>query len=198
MTISNIWKEPSKENRNKEKAAKVSMLVYPDSVNDGWNDYLKNTGLKVAISPLHDNDINDDGSINKPHYHIVIVYSHSVNWYQFAEIRDKINAYKNFEKVKSTQNIINYLTHDSYTSAAKFKYSKDNIQWINCCELDFMEDEYLRVINFIEDNQIFTLRFLIQSLLKNGYEGQLLVKWITQNVIFTNSYLRSFIQKNQK
>lgn len=193
MSKIGIWKKPEGKKLTTDKCQKVSFLIYPDSVAEGWLDYLRSSNLKCAVSPLHSQDINDDGSLQKPHYHLVILYSQSVPWTTWEEIRANINAYQHFEKLRSSQDMINYLTHDSYTAQDKFKYSKDDIIWINCCEADFIEDEHIRVINFIEDNRIMSFRSLINSLLDDkGYEGQLLVKWITKNVLFTNTYLRSF------
>ena len=197
MSNLGIWREPSPDKRNIEKASRVTFLVYPDSVIDGWVDYLRDLNLKIVISPLHDQDLNSDGSLQKPHHHVVVDYGHSTSWYSFAEIRDKINAYQHFEKLRSMQNIINYLTHDSYSAQEKFKYSKDDITWLNCCEADFMEDEVLRVINFIEENHMISFRSLIQNLLELGYEGQLLVRWCSKNTVFVNTYLKGFVQRKK-
>lgn len=198
MSKLNIWKEPSPDKRNTDKSGRVSMLVYPESAADGWIQYLYDSGLKVAISPLHDQDLNADGSLQKPHHHIVILYPSSVSWYTYAEIRDDIKAYQHFEKVRSTQDIINYLTHDSYTSGDKHKYNKDDIQWLHCSEIDFMQDEYIKVIDYIEENHIFTLRSLIQSLLQtDDYVNKKLVKWVVDNTYFTQSYLKSFVNKKR-
>lgn len=198
MSKLNIWKEPDAEHRNTDKSGLVSMIVYPESAADGWIDYLLDTQLKVAISPLHDKDLNSDGTLQKPHHHIVIKYSSSVSWYAYAEIRDSIKAYVHFEKVKSSEDIINYLTHDSYTAQGKVKYSKDEIQWLHCCELDFMTDEYIRVIQYIEDNHMYSLRSLIQSLLANDDRvNRKLVEWITKNTYFVICYLKSFVYRKK-
>ena len=191
MSKLGVWKKPSGKKLTTDKCAKVSYIVYPDSCNEGWIDYLRDLNLKVAISPLHDKDEDI-----KPHYHVVIIYPQSVPWTTWDEFREGMGAFKNFEKLRSSQGMVNYLTHDSYTSQDKPKYLKEDIMWINCNELDFMEDQHIRIINFIEENHILTFRSLINSLLENkGYEGQKLVAWITKNVMFTNTYLKSFSNK---
>ena len=45
-------------------------VIYPESLPENWLEILQNSGLQIAISPLHDKDINPDGTIKKPHYHI--------------------------------------------------------------------------------------------------------------------------------
>ena len=51
-----------------------TFIVYPDSVVSNWIEILIETGLPFAISPLHDKDLNADGTPKKPHYHVVITY----------------------------------------------------------------------------------------------------------------------------
>lgn len=188
----NVWVEPSPADRNRDKARKVTYIVYPESAAENWLIFLRETNLKVAVSPLHDKDLNEDGSFQKPHHHVVVVFEGPVSWYVANDLCNNLKAYKHFQKLRSSQDMVNYLTHDSYTCLDKFKYSKDDIQYIGCTELDFMEDEYLRVIDFIEENHIMSLRSLIQGLLCLGYEGRLLIKWVTGNSYFITAYLKSF------
>ena len=52
-----------------------TFLVYPESAPADWVSKLQATGLPVAISPLHDKDINPDGELKKAHYHVIVCYS---------------------------------------------------------------------------------------------------------------------------
>ena len=52
-----------------------TIVVYPESLPENWKDILRESGLQVGISPLHDKDVNPDGSIKKPHYHLILIYS---------------------------------------------------------------------------------------------------------------------------
>ena len=47
-----------------------AFVMYPDSMPDNWEEIISSTGLPMAISPLHDKDINPTGEIKKPHYHV--------------------------------------------------------------------------------------------------------------------------------
>ena len=51
-----------------------AFVAYPESLPEDWFDLLKQTGLKIAISPLHNQDMNADGTPKKPHYHIMLSY----------------------------------------------------------------------------------------------------------------------------
>ena len=48
-----------------------AFVMYPESMPDNWYDLLQATGLPFAISPLHDKDLNPDGSQKKAHYHVM-------------------------------------------------------------------------------------------------------------------------------
>ena len=47
MSKLNVWKEPSSDKRNTDKAGRVTFIVYPDSAFDGWIDYLRDLNLKL-------------------------------------------------------------------------------------------------------------------------------------------------------
>lgn len=57
---------------------------YPESLPTDWKDKLIETGLQIAISPLHDKDINPTGEVKKPHYHFIfwfrLCYRRYVCW----------------------------------------------------------------------------------------------------------------------
>lgn len=47
-------------------------LVYPDSAPDDWREKLRACRMAYDISPLHDRDLKEDGTLKKPHYHVMI------------------------------------------------------------------------------------------------------------------------------
>lgn len=51
-----------------------AFVLYPESAPDDWLDVLEKTGLMGAVSPLHDRDINADGSTKKAHHHVIVCY----------------------------------------------------------------------------------------------------------------------------
>ena len=64
---------------SKQKRAKrvrvVWFIVYEDSAPSDWRDYLRGLGVEGFTSPLHNSDINEDGSAKKPHYHVIVYFS---------------------------------------------------------------------------------------------------------------------------
>lgn len=47
------------------KARNWSFIAYPESLNADWRETLRGFGLKGFISPLHDKDVNEDGTPKK-------------------------------------------------------------------------------------------------------------------------------------
>ena len=49
-----------------EKERYWSFILYPESAPENWKEILQETGLQIAISPLHAKYINPDGELKKP------------------------------------------------------------------------------------------------------------------------------------
>ena len=53
-------------------------ILYPDSSTYDVDKVIKSLAeehLTFAVSPIHDKDIEDDGSLKKGHYHLLLAYS---------------------------------------------------------------------------------------------------------------------------
>lgn len=61
-----------KEDDNRKRA--FAFELYLDSCADDWMEQLKDTHLKILVSPLHDKCKKKDGTPKKPHYHIEVLY----------------------------------------------------------------------------------------------------------------------------
>jgi len=63
---------------SKDKARYFTFLLYPESVPEDWQEKLEQIGLPMAISPLHDSDMKPDGTIKKPHWHVIYIANNPV------------------------------------------------------------------------------------------------------------------------
>lgn len=51
-------------------------LIYPESGStENIKEYLSNRGVCFFLSPLHNKDVNDDGTPKKPHYHLLLKFA---------------------------------------------------------------------------------------------------------------------------
>ena len=57
-----------------------AFIIYPDSMPSNYEEIITNIGLPLAMSPLHDSDINPDGSPKKPHYHCIVYYENTTTY----------------------------------------------------------------------------------------------------------------------
>lgn len=175
------------------KSRLVTYIIYPDSVKEDWIDILTEMNVKAVVSPLHNLDVDKNGELEKPHYHVVVKFDGPITWSVANDICISINAYSRFQKVRNIHDIINYLTHDSYTSDGKMKYDKDDIQFINCNLYYFSNCEFIELIKIINDNEIMSLCDLIDYLIKN-YLNDLCV-YAIKNCYFVNSYINSSVTR---
>ena len=177
--------------KDKTKTRRVVYLIYLDSVEPDYINIISSLNVKAVLSPVHDKDLNEDGTLLKPHRHLVVIFDGPITWQNAYDFGNDIKAYQHFQKLKSGSDMINYLTHDSYRGADKFKYSKDDIIYINSNEYDYIDNDYKLVINYINENHIYNINSLINRLLSSS-DTEKLVKWVINNTYFVNQYMKSF------
>lgn len=56
------------------KARNWDFILYPESLPENWMQFLEELRIPIAISPLHDHDVNPDGEIKKAHYHVIACF----------------------------------------------------------------------------------------------------------------------------
>ena len=70
----------------------MDICLLPESVREGGEDVLDDLHIAWAESPLHDKDTNADGSVKKPHRHVLLVFDGKKSYEQVSEITDSIGA----------------------------------------------------------------------------------------------------------
>lgn len=168
-------------------------IVYPDSVKEGWIDELQQTGLEVAISPLHDKDINPTGEVKKPHYHVILCYPGPQTFKMVKELSDTILSGVIPKPIESIRGMYRYLTHKDNPDKAQYKES--DIILLNGFDpgavLSNADEAAIKqlVVIYIKDNHIFEYSDLIDKLLIEDNPD--LYHVASQHTIFFNTYLSS-------
>ena len=67
-----------------------TFVLYPESAPVGWFDLLDEMHVQFAVSPLHDRDINADGSLKKSHHHVLLYFDGVKSYEQIKEITDAL------------------------------------------------------------------------------------------------------------
>ena len=82
------------------------------------------TGVEVLISPLHDKDVNPDGSPKKAHWHVMVMFSSVKTKKQAAVIRDAVGGV-GWENVASARGYARYLCH--LDNPEKHRYDENDV-----------------------------------------------------------------------
>lgn len=124
-----------------------AFILYLDSAPQNWRDILQETGALFAISPYHDKDINADGSLKKPHYHIIMCYDGPTSYNVVRRITESVNATIP-QPLEQIRGYYRYFTHKD--NPEKFQYSESDITTINGFDINnYIELTYTEVSKII-------------------------------------------------
>lgn len=169
------------------KCRQYMIIVYPESALQNWRKYLQEMGVKCAISPLHDSDLTDDGSLKKPHYHVILIFNGGrTETYVRQEIVEPIKALSQFQRVIDKQLAFEYLTHEN--NPEKHQYNRVEVEFINSCISDYVNEDYISILEYIDDNNIKTLVGLLKSLRKA--KNKRLIQYVSNNTYYVTTYLK--------
>lgn len=165
---------------------------YPESLPTDWLDKLTETGLQIAISPLHDKDLDPTGEVKKPHYHIIFNYEGPTTQNHVKELCDSLNMTIPI-KLESLRGMYRYHLH--LDNPDKFQYDdRDRIllngfdtSQVNALTATEVNKILKELVCFIEDNDIIEYRDLVFMLI----DDNTLYDVAVNHTVFLNSYIRS-------
>ena len=179
-----------------EKERYWTFIMYPQSMDKDINaiEYLQATGLKIAISPLHNKDLNQDGEQKKEHYHVLLCFEGPTTYNRVEKITKQVNATIP-QRVISPIGCIRYMTHKD--NPEKAQYDERDIKTLNgldiqdiCGITTSMELELKKgIIQLIQAKNITEYSTLINYLIKEDLKD--MFKIASSNTIFYNSYIKS-------
>lgn len=187
---------PQKESKGKTKTKKRNWacVVYPESLPENWIEILNLSGLQVAISPLHDKDVNPDNTIKKPHYHLILIYSGPTSFNVVKQLTDQLNAPIPVP-LEAVRGYYRYLTHRD--NPEKYQYDEKEIRCLNGFSiLDFVEltkTEVLKIkkdlITFIRSRKIRGYGAFVDLVMTELSDNEFDVA--TGNTFFFDRYISS-------
>lgn len=177
-----------------EKERYWTFIMYPQSMPKNWKEYLQETGLKIAISPLHNKDKNADETQKKEHYHVLLCFNGPTTYCRVEKITKYLKATIP-KRVMSVIGIIRYFTHKD--NPEKEQYNEEDIISINGLDIKDYDGltqtriQYLKkeIVRYIRENRIYDYSVLYDKMLDEGNLESCEV--ISTNTIFFNSYLKS-------
>lgn len=169
-----------------------AFVLYLDSAPDDWKAILKIKGLPFAVSPLHDKDINDDGTPKKPHYHIILVFGNPTTYNNVKSITDELNQPIPIP-LESVRGMYRYFTHKD--NPEKYQYNENDITLYNAFDVtdvlnNFEVFQCLKEIqSLICELSILEYCDLLDYLLQSDYME--LWNVACSHTLFLNTYITS-------
>lgn len=135
------------------------------------DNYCKAYDIACWVSPCHDKDIDDNGDIKKPHYHILLVapLNDTIRFTTFKKIAELCNISQG-SYIQSIIGAYSYLTHER--NPEKYQYTADEIirlggapsvTQLSLLQEDIKKDVYCDLVEFIIKEQITELHTLYSS-----------------------------------
>lgn len=180
-------------------------VLYPDSTTYDVDKIIKALAeehLSFAVSPIHDKDIDDDGSLKKAHYHLLLAYSSATT---LNNIRGWVNAcgmpaseLHSVRVCASAVGYYRYLTHKD--NPEKAQYDDNAIRVFNDYDELFKKFsktasekiyDLVRIFQIVDELNTISFHSLIQYLMLNDRD---LFKMLTSSsalAICVKEYQRS-------
>lgn len=95
---------------NKEYSKTIIMITHNMEIAKEADRIIKIEEGRIAISPLHDKDIDPTGESKKPHYHIILNYDGPTTYEHVKELCDSLNMTIPI-KLESLRNMYRYHLH---------------------------------------------------------------------------------------
>lgn len=181
-----------------------AFVFYPgDSAPDNWQQILDALHVKCLVSPLHNRDVNEDGSAKgqpkKDHRHGLLMYDGPKTYEQVCEDLAPLNGQVPVV-AKSVTGVSRYMTH--MDNPEKAQYSKEDVvelggaSWAACAlsETDQVSQILDEIESWCDEYSITSYRHLCR------YARAERPDWtpvIRRNTIHLSAYLRSIEWEQQ-
>ena len=150
-----------------------AFVIYPESMPENYEEIITDTGLPLAMSPLHNKDVNPTGEPKKPHYHCIVYYENATTLKNVKEnVCDKLNGTIPI-KLESMRGMYRYHIH--LDNPEKYQYDDRDRKFFNGFDIDMASKLTRTEINkiikeihtFINDNNILEYIDLLDVLKDN-------------------------------
>lgn len=177
-----------------------TIITYPDSVPENWRELLDKTHVAWVESPLHDSDKNADGTVKKPHWHIVLMFGSKKSYSQIVEIAEMLHGAHEPQKVHNVKGAVRYLIH--FDNPEKFRYNREDIR----CHGGADVDQYFELsmssrtavlrelMEFVSESEIDNYDDLIMYCIRHGEDDWFDIA-VNHNTLAINKQLDAIYQK---
>lgn len=195
----------SKAREPPNKSKYFCCILYPDSSTYDVDKIIKSLAEELftfAVSPLHDRDIEDDGSFKKAHYHLLLAYSSATTlnnircWFNACGLPE--TELHSVRVCASGVGYFRYLTHKDNPDKVQYD-DKDIIVFNDSGELfkKFSKtasekiDDLVRIFQIVDELNTISFHSLIQYLMLNERDLFKLLTSSSALAICVKEYQRS-------
>lgn len=177
------------------RARNWTFFVYPDSAPENWLQILTEMQVSGSVSPLHDKDVNGDGTVKKPHYHVLLCFDGKKSYEQIVSITEALSA-PIPQRCRSVKGSVRYFTH--MDNPEKAQYSRNDIKVFGGFDIEdafkATQTERLEILleihEFILNNEVTEYRTLYDYSAKMQKERWFPV--VVGNTFVLKTYINSF------
>lgn len=180
-------------------------VLYPDSTTYDTDKLIKALAqehLTFALSPIHDKDVEEDGSPKKAHYHLLLAYSSATT---LNNIRGWFNACgmpeSELHSVRVCASGVGYYRYLSHKdNPEKAQYNSKDIRVFNDSDELFKKfsktasekiDDLVRIFQIVDELNTISFHSLIQYLMLNERDLFKLITSSSALAICVKEYQRS-------
>ena len=180
-------------------------VLYPDSTTYDIDKVIKALAeehLTFAVSPIHDRDVDEDGSLKKSHYHLLLAYSSATTlnnicgWFKACGMPESdLHAVR---VCASGVGYYRYLTHKD--NPEKAQYDDNDIRVFNDADELFKKfsktasdkiDDLVRIFQIVDELNTISFHTLVQYLMLNERDLFKLLTSSSALAICVKEYQRS-------
>lgn len=193
-------------NPSTRKSRYFCAVLYPDCKTYDCENLIRSLAsehLTFSVSPIHDRDLEDDGSLKKPHFHLLVVYSSATTlsniraWFKACGMPDSdLHAVR---YCASGLGYFRYLTHKD--NPDKAQYCDSDIRIFNDVDEIFKKfsksssdkiDDLIRIFQLVDELGTISFHFLVQYLMINERDLFKLLTSSSALAICVKEYQRSY------
>lgn len=179
-----------------------SFILYPESAHQNWSDLLDDLHIQWIRSPLHDQDLTDDGQPKKSHYHIALIFDGKKSYDQIEQITDMLSC-PHPQYVQSLPGLVRYMAH--LDNKDKHQYDVADIIGHGGADVSSYlkpttTDKYAllrEIVSFVRQKDIIEYSDLVEYAMIERPDDWFPLLADTSTV-FINSYITSFRNKHYR
>lgn len=123
----------NKGTKGRGRLRNFATVVYPESAPENWLERLDGLHVPAFVSPLHNQDVNPDGSPKKAHWHVLIMFAGVKTQEQAQAVISAIGGV-GCESVSTVRGYARYLVHAD--NPEKAQYSKSDVKAFSGADYD--------------------------------------------------------------